>query len=238
VTARDLITRSLRLIGVLGEAEAPTAQQAIDALGYLQDLIDAWSLERLTITTVARTTFPTVASTATYTIGTGGTINVPRPVWIEHADLTLGTGTTAITVPLTVFSDQQWQARPNKALTGSQALGIFCDFTHTAASLATITVWPVPTAIQTIGLWLPTALVGPTALDTVLTYPKGYAKALRYNLGLELGPEFAVAPNPVIVELAQRSLAACKRGNTRLVELGLDPALVAPPVYNIQTDGA
>ena len=56
-TAAQIINTSLHRLGVLAEGEAPTGQQADDALDTLNDMIESWSLEGLMLLARTITTF-------------------------------------------------------------------------------------------------------------------------------------------------------------------------------------
>jgi len=234
-TALSLIRSALILAGQLDPQETASASEGAQALAVLQDLIEAWATERLTITTVPRATFSLAANTATFTIGSGAVISTPRPVRIDGAAYVSGTGVAAVDLPLHVFTDAEWQAIPAKAQTGSVPLGIWYDYGFTAAGFGTIQVWPVPTAITTLVLYLPTAIVAPLALASTLLYPPGYAKALRYMLAVECAPVFGIAVPPTVAAIAARSFATLKRTNTRPAELAIDRALAPRPMFNIWT---
>src|SRR5688572_20680891 len=68
-TARQVIVRAFRLVGITAQGEEPTAAEMIDGLAAMNDLIDAWSTQRLTSPTVTRSVVSLVAGTGTYTIG-------------------------------------------------------------------------------------------------------------------------------------------------------------------------
>ena len=48
-TASDQINGALRLIGQLAESEVPSAATAQDALSALNQMIDSWNTERLSV---------------------------------------------------------------------------------------------------------------------------------------------------------------------------------------------
>ena len=48
-TAGDQISRALRLLGVLAEGETPSASESQDALMALNQMIDSWNTERLSV---------------------------------------------------------------------------------------------------------------------------------------------------------------------------------------------
>lgn len=77
MTARDVITRALRTIGVLAQGETPTGAEANDALLVLQDLLNSWGVQRQTIYTIARTTWPVVVGEQDYTLGTWEATSAP-----------------------------------------------------------------------------------------------------------------------------------------------------------------
>lgn len=80
MTARDLITRALRAIGVLAQGETPTAAEAQDALLILQDMLASWATWRRTIPTVARPSFTLVPGVQDYTLGIWvATATSPQP---------------------------------------------------------------------------------------------------------------------------------------------------------------
>ena len=48
-TAGDQINAALRLIGQLAEAETPTAATSQDALAAMNQMLDSWNIERLSV---------------------------------------------------------------------------------------------------------------------------------------------------------------------------------------------
>ena len=48
-TAGDQINAALRLIGMLAEGETPSADTSNDALNGLNQMIDSWNTERLSV---------------------------------------------------------------------------------------------------------------------------------------------------------------------------------------------
>jgi hypothetical protein len=228
MTPGTLIARALKLIGALGAGETADADDALDALATANDLVDSWKLDPLWIFTLARVTKDLVSGTATYTIGSGGSINTERPVWIADARLVLNTGVTPPTeVPLEVFTDQRWQGISEKTLSG-QPTGIFYDRAW-SAGLGTVNVHPVTNVgTQRLVLYLPSNPVSSFAdLTTDYTFPPGYGRALRFNLAVELAPEYGKAVPPEVAMIAVDSLAKIKSANLRPVELVCDPGLVA-----------
>ena len=83
MTTSELITASLQRLGVIDADETPTGTEMNDALDRLNDLIDAWGTERLSMYTSSRTTWTITSGTAAYAIGPGSVVNRARPVYVD-----------------------------------------------------------------------------------------------------------------------------------------------------------
>lgn len=228
MTARDLITATLRSIRVLGVGDTLLAEDANDALNRLNDWIDGLALERLSIYYVARTTKMLGNNIASYTIGTGGDINIVRPTQIESAGLIQDTTVpTPYERPLEVWTDQRYQGCHQKTLTSTYPTAIYYDH-NWVAGLGTVYLWPIPTdcALTQLVLYTPTALREFATLDTAYTFPPGYRRFLRTNFAGEVASEYGKQLTGDQVQAARHSKAQIKRGNVRPAETRVDRALV------------
>ena len=74
-TAQDLITDALRDIGVLSDGEVPSANEATDSLRRLNDLLDSWSTDHITVFSQTENILTFTAGQYQYSIGnyTAGT---------------------------------------------------------------------------------------------------------------------------------------------------------------------
>ncbi len=226
MTGVDLISSSLRLIGVLASGETASGAEATDALAILNDMIDSWQIERLMIFTTSRQVFPLTSGQQAYTIGTGGNFNVPRPTRIDRAGIiNLGNPAQPLELPMEYLTVEQWAAIPVKNIQSALPLKVWDDGGY---PLRTLYYWCIPnTSVQT-ALYTWTALSQFADLVTVYTFPPGYAKALRYCLAVDLAPEYG---RPIPMEVATQAIlskANIKSLNVPLLDLRCDPALVAP----------
>jgi hypothetical protein len=221
VTARDLIGRSLRLLGVLASGESLPADQASDGLDTLNDLLDAWRAERLTLFAQARTVTALTVGVASYTIGSGGTINVNRPLWIDGATIVV----SGEEIPIRVYTRDEWRRIAQKTLSG-QPEGIFYNPTF---PLGTVEVYPVPAESTSLVIYGPAeALVSVASLDTAISMPPGWSKALRYALAVDLAPEYPAVSSDaaqLILSQAVELKATIKRPNEAIEDMDIDPAL-------------
>ena len=206
-TARDLIKRSMQKIGVLVKSEAPSDDEAQDALASLNALISSWSNDSSTIVSRAWETFTLTGGDGVYTMGTGGDFNTTRPIHIIGGYIRNGTTDTT----LTVVSDEAYNSVAFKALTGIP------EFVNYDNSYPTdnIRFYPVPSSSYTVFLLSEKPATEFATLDSDLSMPLGWERALIYNLALELAPEYGQQPDPSIAKIANDSLALIRIANIR-----------------------
>lgn len=234
-TAFDIITSALRLVGVLADGELPSDTNANTGLTVFNDMIDAWNAERNAIFTTRSDDFPLVLNKQSYTLGAGGDFNIPRPARIDamSAILLNPNPSNPVEVPMTMYSVEDWQTQvPVKDVTGTFPTLCYDDG---GFPLRTLSMWPIPTQQQnSVRIYSWQALAAQTLLSQV-SFPPGYAEALRYNLAVRLGAEFNAPASTVVVQIAIQGLARIKTMNAPDLELRSD--LVASPAgYNYRAD--
>ncbi|WP_348269749.1 hypothetical protein P8936_16500 [Edaphobacter paludis] len=233
-TAFDIITSALKLVGVLADGETPSDDTANQGLSVFNDMIDAWNADRLAIFTTRSDDFPLILNQQSYTLGTGGNFNIPRPARIDAmSSILLTNPANPVEVPITMFSVEDWQTKvPVKAVNGSFPLICYDDGDF---PLRNLSFWPIPTQQQnSVRIYGWQALPAQTLLAQV-SFPPGYAEAIRYNLAARLGAEFNAPTSPVVVQLAIQGLARVKTMNAP--ELSLQSDLIPSPAgYNYRAD--
>jgi hypothetical protein len=223
-TARKIIKKAMQKIGVLVKSEAPDDDEANDALDSLNALIDSWSNEPANVTTRVRETFP-LTSSASYTIGIGADFNTERPMQIVDAYASLAFTDT----PVAVVNQEEYDL-----ITYKDAVGQPIALTYNSGfPTGTITLYPTPNASYTLTILSEKAITGFTTLDTELTLPQGWERALIYNLALELAPEYGQQPDQSIALIASQSLGAIKLAVVRSRPVNSSDAIL--PLRNIYT---
>lgn len=222
-------------MGVLGAGQTAPAGQANFALTVLNDsLIDAWKLDRLLIHTVTRLTWTLVSGTASYTVGTGGTVSIARPSTMNMqgcrvAFIDTANGTPYTELPLDMLTDDAFQAIPQKTLAATYPTAWYYNPTYTssAAPYGTLTLYPVTNIGTLLGVIYVPVAASSVALSDTIALPPGYTRFYRTNLALEMLDAFPVSTERAarIALKARESKADVQRVNTRLVELGVDAAL-------------
>ena len=240
VTAQSLITGVFRTLGILGQGETPTSPMLLDAFTRLNELVDAWGLERLTQRVVTRQEFALVAGQASYTIGPAALTpdwTAPRPDSVATVALLLTDTTPNTELLLGEMTEAAYQTLMQKGLEGT--MPSLWRYEPTMPT-GTFTFWPVPeSSTYSIVIYVPEALAQFATLTTEYLLAPGYTRALRYNLAREISGEYGRELTADIAGKALESLAALKRWNVPMIDLALDPGLTAQhsrSTYNIYTD--
>lgn len=225
-TVQDLIQSSLRLLNATGHGRTPSSPVLTDALAALNQLVDQWGTERLTMYTTSRTVFNVVAGQQVYLLGpSGADWTAPRPPYIDQAGLLLS-GTTATEIPLTILRTQaDWAAIRVKGVTSSIPTKLYYEDDYPNGQIA---FWPSPSASSQVALYTPVAIAQFTSLAQTISLPPGYEKALRYALAVELAPEFVEgALNPLVLAQAEEAKLGLQRMNLTVNRVRVDAALTS-----------
>ncbi|MGN8022261.1 hypothetical protein ACTJJ7_16280 [Phyllobacterium sp. 22229] len=233
-TARDLITATLKDCGAVGVGQTPSAEDANDALIRLNAMLAQWSRRRWLVYHLIDVVFPANGSLS-YTIGTGGTINTPRPDQIEAAFFrqVVGVPGNQVDYPLTILN-----SREDYNLIALKALASFpeCLFYDSGYPLGNVYIWPVPSSLYEVHLSIKAQLQSFPTLDTVLNLPPEYEEALRVNLAIRLRISYQLPPDPALNALAKVALNTIKNSNTQIPTLRMPSDLVRGGGYNIFSD--
>jgi hypothetical protein len=219
ITALQLITNSMRLLGAVASGESPTADEQTDALQVLNDMLDACNTDQLMIFANDEVTFNTVAAKQDYTIAPAtADITAARPVGIEYAYAIDG----GLTYPLSLANTQEWSDILQKTYTEDipRALYYIPEY-----PLGVIRLWPIPSSIVPVTISVNSQFSALATTAASISYPPGYGKWLRYQLAVELGPEFKIAVSDDIRQIASDTLAAIKGINRQQPVTVFDTAL-------------
>lgn len=208
MTVRTLIRRTLTLIGVIGEGETPSAEMQADGLSSLKDMLESWSTESLSVYTSVREQFTLVASQAAYTWGATGNFNSARPVEIEFASILAG----GVEYPVQILNLEQWSSIAQKTATSD--LPGFLYF-ETSFPLGQVNLYPVPSTAVVLVVNSKKPLTNFASVNEEVSFPPGYARAIRYNLAIELADEYGRQIGAGIGMIAAKSLGAIKKKNSK-----------------------
>jgi hypothetical protein len=214
---RDLVTDALRELGVIAEGETPSAQEIIDGLTQLNDLVDQWAAERLKIHRTTRTTWTIVSGTQTYTVGTTGTVAVARPVYIDGVQYLDTTISPNNEIPLEMMTDDEYRQLAVKAQESTEPTHWYYNPTFPTG---TLTLWPKPTGSTLTGvLYAPQAVAEFSGIDDTVSLPPGYRKMIKKRLALELASSYNRPISGDLREQAMQAEAIVRRANLRMNEM-------------------
>jgi hypothetical protein len=222
MTVRDLISASLRDLGVLASGESLQPADGQDALLTLNNLLDSWSTNSLFVYDRVNRIFTLATSKQTYTLGTGGDFNAPRPIFIEKANWVDPAQNPTYELTLQIFTMEQWAEIMVKGLQGTIPWALYYD---KAFPLMNVNFWPIPISGKEISLWNWETITSFSSLNDTITLPPGYNRAIQKNLALELAPSYSRQVSPELASSAQVSMADIKRANVREKLMKVDDAL-------------
>lgn len=222
-TAGDIINGSLRLLGALAEGEFPSAETSQDALLAMNQMIDSWNTERLSVYATQDQIFTWPAGQLSRTLGPSGDFVGNRPVLLDDSTYFRDPG-TGISYGIKFINQQQYNGIAVKTVTSTFPQVIFTNMTYPDIEMY---IYPRPTRALEWHFISVEELTKPALLATELHFPPGYLRAFRYNLACELAPEFGVEPSAQVQRIAMTSKRNLKRINNPDDIMSMPYSLVA-----------
>lgn len=206
IDAQHIITRGLRMLGVIGAGQSISAEDNEAGLESLNDMLDGWNTEGLIVYEVRDEIFSLASGSASVTIGSSGNFNTDRPVNIEY-----------------IFIREDGTDYRLSRLTSHQWAGLYAKSTDSAGwpaayyyqntfPLGTLYFVPVPSqtfATVHVGTWRQFSDF--VSASASATFPSGFKEAMITNLALTMAPEYGIAAPNEVVRMAIDSLARIKR---------------------------
>lgn len=225
-TVSTVLNLALKDAQVLGEGNTASAETTADALETLTEMLALWQIERMYVYAQKDDSFvPTGAQS--YTVGTGGVVNITRPVKIDAAYWNYNGSDIPIEI-LTSFEDYEY------IITKTLVSNPNVMFYQPSYPLGTLYLYPQPNN-GTVHLVTRVQLPVPAATTDTLTIPPEYVLPIRASLAEMLCATFQTKLSPDIAALAARSRKVLKRNNLRINELSMPPSIMRRNRSNIIT---
>lgn len=222
-SAGDQINRALRLLGVLAEEETPSAAVSQDALMALNQMLDSWNTERLSVFNTIDQTFLWPAGEIQRHLGPSGDFVGVRPVLLDDSTYYRDPGTN-VSFGIKFINQQQYDGIAVKTVTSTYPQVMWINMEYPNIQM---TVYPKPTRELEWHFISVQELDQPAVLATTLAFPPGYLRAFTYNLACELAPEFGVEPSRQVQRIAMTSKRNLKRINNPDDIMSMPYAIVA-----------
>lgn len=228
VAISTIIMPAYRIAGITQRAMiVPSTDMYAEAIPELNRLLGSWNCDGHKIYSTAIVSAALTAGVKTYTIGSGGTFNVARPLFIRGANLLYPT-TPVVRQTVDVLDADEWAAVAVQDLSGSPTFELYYDSGFDSSGYGKLYLRFQPPTGYTLELYVWAALQMAFAASTdVALLPPGYELALVYNLAKQLA-----ALNPGMANMSQRSyeiadssLAALISLNSKSPRIESDPAL-------------
>jgi hypothetical protein len=232
ITATNLIYGALRIIGVLRPGMGTSPENMADGFVALNDMVDSWNTERLTVISIRPDVYTLKANQASYQIGPGATdFEAQRPIKIERATLQIPAASDGpVDRPLELLSLAQYVSIGIKTTGSTIPTSLYYDG---ASPIGNLIFYPVPTVVTTFTLYTWQAIAGFDDLTTGYSFPPGYPLALRFNLAVQLldqnvmGMKMPARVNRESIETKAREYkAAIKNLNLPAPVMSVDRALL------------
>lgn len=209
-TVTQLIHSSFRLIGTIASGEVLETTELNDGFSTLNQLVESWNTEGLSLPSRKRMTVAVSSANGTYPLS-------ERPLRIEAASCASG----GIDSSIEIVDSAGWELTPEKAAQSVYVRKLYCDYGYPTA---TVYIAPMPRLGGTLELWAYFPLLDFASVGSNIDLPPGYEMALRYNLAVALLPEFPREQvDPTLLAQAQ----AYKASIAQLNQLNF---MHAPPV--------
>lgn len=233
-TTRELLSGAHRLLGLVNSGNVLPEAVYQDNLVALNQMIDSWSTERLAVFCTQDQTYYWEAGNRIRTLGPTGDFvyilanqsdtpivtqgedyigvddaTTQRPILLEDSTY-FRDPTTNVSYGIKFINQLQYNNIAVKTVQSTYPQVMFVNMTFPNITLS---VYPVPNRMLEFHFISVQPLANPTTLETDLAFPPGYLRAFRYNLALELAPEFNVEPSTEVRRIAMYSKRNLKRIN-------------------------
>lgn len=202
--ATALIESVLRVLkGANSSSGVGEKKQALEALN---SLISSWGAERLLVPYLTNENFTLTIGQSVYTIGSGGDFDAVRPIEIVDAYIR-DSGGTDYSVEISTLGQyndivsKETDNRPDKLYyTPEYPLGkIYFNTEPSSAETLYLDSWKHLTELA--------------ELTTAISLPLEYKRALKWNLVIELAPEYGMTLEATTIAMAIQSKKALKSVN-------------------------
>ncbi len=201
-TVLDIITSAMRLNQAVRKTESITADEGEDGMATMNEMLASWSNEGLNI--ISRTwEYFNITSGTSYTIGDGGDLNTVRPTVIKEAFLRIGN----IDYSLQPLTDDEYEQIAFKTL--ATAIPTYYNYDN-GYPLGKIRLYSSLAGSAELHLLSEKPFTAYTSLQDTVDLPAGTIRALKYNLAIDLAPEYNKEPSAAVIKGAKESLGAIR----------------------------
>ncbi len=223
-TATQIIYKGLRHLGVLRPAGVQSADTNNDLLSELNDMVDAWEIDRRKIWAIRPDLYTLTPDVQFYLIGPGavpaviggvqyGAFDTARPKEIENANLVINSVIPTIRKEIDVLNADQWADIAVQQIPSALPEQLWYDRGFNSSGIGTIRLWPGPLLNYQLELFTTQGIAQLLAfadLVTAYSFPPGYADAVVFSFAERAGPMMRIY-SKLPAELYEANLTDVKR---------------------------
>lgn len=190
ITRDDIITAALRKLGVVAQGEDATADMITEAAFALNTLVKSWEADGMPLWALRTTPIPLSAGVASYTIGTGQTVDTDKPLKVIQAwNRTIS---SSIDVPMRLITKEEYSILGNKTSSGNPIQAYY----EPQKNVGVLTVFPVPdstyAASNVVYITYQRPFEDINSSTDVPDFPQEWYDAVIYGLACRLAPEYGI----------------------------------------------
>lgn len=225
----DIITSAMRLCGSLAPGETPNTSETDDFFQRLNDRIDQLNADRLNLLPPEATQLIAASAKNAYAIGPGATdFSQARPVVIESFSHVVG----GLQHDVELVSSDNFASIRDRAASSLVVLKAFCDYGN---PIATIKVWPVPSATPVFSMFAWTLIAEFASVFDTVALPPAWRKFLQWDLAVQIAADLGTPADIVnsFAGIAQQAYMDMRALNQQYVTTAKGNAMLG----NIPTIG-
>jgi hypothetical protein len=222
---RDLLKSVFRICQVItsGEVLDNTTEEQ-DAFDALNMLLESWSVDNILIYNTVTNTFNIIQGKNRYSIGIGEDFDMERPSSISGGYLSF----QGYDAPISIIQEPGYFSYRNKAVR-STPYSLYYD---NSFPVGNIYLYPTPSANASITIASYVSLLKFSTVEDEINLPAAYERAIKYNLALDLAPEYNQELSLLVQAHAINSLKAVKTMSYKPMKTSvIDNALLSNNYY-------
>lgn len=212
-TAQELIEAAGRVLSV----NYMSAGELADGLEALQIMLRSWSVEGISVEILNEIDHTLSAGVGSYTIGPAGCdIDSDWVVEVLHGFCRIG----GLDYPLKVLTEADYDRIALKSTAGIPSK-IFYKPTYPNGQ---INLYYVPEGAYSMVLKASTIMDEPSALANEITFAPYYDSAIKWNLAVNLAPEYGKNPSAIVIAQAiyTKSVIEARNAQMRTSEVAVE----------------
>lgn len=183
--AQTIIKGSLRLVGAISQGEQPTTTQISEAMEALNMMVKSLAVKGLPLWVINNVPITTVSGTATYNVGNGQTVNVPKPLKVTQAFYTRN----SVDVPIRLVTRDEYESLGNKTSQGTPSMLYY----EPLRDYGVVHLFPVPDTTAPLVTIIGQHHIQDFDISTDSPdFPQEWFEALKYGLAVRLAGEYGL----------------------------------------------